>query len=64
MADEYIKREDALTVEHYIRRVDDLHRIQLPRDVWQELKIQVGDAVVIWKNMDTILIQKNEQWRG
>ena len=50
-------------MEQQIRQIDDLHRIVIPKDICEQLDIQVGDAMVIWKNMDTILIQKNEPRR-
>lgn len=47
-------------MEKHIRRIDDLHRVVIPKEIYEQLDIKVGDALVIWKNMETILIQKNE----
>ena len=47
-----------------IRRIDDLGRIVIPKEIRAELGIQPGDELVIWENMDTILIQNNEPRRA
>jgi len=50
-------------MEQHIRRIDDLHRVVIPKEICEQLDIKIGDALVIWKNMETILIQKNEPRR-
>jgi stage V sporulation protein T len=41
-----------------IRRIDDLGRVVIPKEIRQTLKIREGDALELWLDKDTICFKK------
>lgn len=42
-----------------VRRIDDLGRVVIPKDIRRHLRLQAGDALDISLNDDTILFSKH-----
>ena len=50
------------------RRVDDLGRVVIPKDIRRQLKIEEGDALEIFVNEDSVTLKRvenqDETWEG